>query len=115
MVGPRKRPPSTTVPPRVVPWPPTNLVSEWTTTSAPYSSGLRMSGVATVLSTMRGTPWRMGYGSHGLEVDDVAGRVADGLAEDGPGVLVDERGDRLGPVVGGETRLDARVGRTWAK
>ena len=50
------RPPSTMAPPRVVPWPPTNLVSEWTTTSAPCSKGLSSSGVATVLSTMRGTP-----------------------------------------------------------
>jgi hypothetical protein len=32
----------------------------------------------------------MGHGGHGLEVHDVAGRVADGLAEDGAGVLVDE-------------------------
>src|SRR3984885_6109171 len=50
------RPPSTMAPPRVVTWPPTNLVSEWTTTSAPCSRGLSISGVATVLSTMRGTP-----------------------------------------------------------
>ena len=54
---------------------------------------------------------RMGHRGHGLEVDDVAGRVADGLAEDGAGVLVDERGDRLGSVVDGEAGLDAQGGQ----
>ena len=56
MVGPGNRPPSTIAPPVVVPWPPTNLVNECTTTSAPWAKGLSISGVATVLSTMSGTP-----------------------------------------------------------
>ena len=43
-------------PPSVVPCPPMNLVSECTTMSAPYSNGRSRIGVATVLSTIRGTP-----------------------------------------------------------
>ena len=43
-------------PPSVVPWPPTNFVNEWTTTSAPWWIGLSINGVATVLSTINGTP-----------------------------------------------------------
>ncbi len=39
-----------------VPWPPMNLVAEWTTMSAPCSSGRSSHGVATVLSTISGTP-----------------------------------------------------------
>ncbi len=35
-----------------------NLVSEWTTMSAPYSIGRSSTGVGTVLSTISGTPWR---------------------------------------------------------
>ena len=51
-----KRPLSTMAPPSVVPWPPMNLVSECTTMSAPYSIGRSRIGVATVLSTISGTP-----------------------------------------------------------
>ena len=43
-------------PPIVVPCPPMNFVSEWTTMSAPYSIGRSRIGVATVLSTISGTP-----------------------------------------------------------
>ena len=46
------------MPPRVVPWPPMNFVSECTTMSAPYSIGRSRIGVATVLSTISGTPCR---------------------------------------------------------
>ena len=48
---------STMMPPSVVPWPPMNFVSEWTTMSAPYSIGRSRIGVATVLSTISGMPW----------------------------------------------------------
>ncbi len=51
-----KLPPSTMAPAMAVPWPPRNLVAECTTMSAPCSSGLSRYGVATVLSTIRGTP-----------------------------------------------------------
>jgi hypothetical protein len=53
----------------------------------------------------------MGHGGHGLEVHDVARRVADGLAEYGAGVLVDEGSDRLGSVVRGQAGLDAQRGQ----
>ncbi len=53
-----KLPLSTIAPPSVVPCPPMNLVSECTTMSAPYSIGRSRIGVATVLSTISGTPWR---------------------------------------------------------
>ncbi len=42
-----------------------------------------------------------------LDVGDVAGRVADRLAEDGAGVFVDQLLDILGPVAGGDAALDA--------
>lgn len=45
---------STITPPIVVPWPPMNLVAEWTTISAPYSIGLIRYGVPNVLSTTNG-------------------------------------------------------------
>ncbi len=45
-----------TTPPNVVPFPPTPLVSEWTTMSAPCSIGFNASGVATVLCTINGIP-----------------------------------------------------------
>ncbi|MNP54208.1 hypothetical protein D3C76_1487450 [compost metagenome] len=51
-------PESTTMPPMLVPWPPMYLVSECTTMSAPCSNGRHSTGVATVLSTISGTPWR---------------------------------------------------------
>ena len=44
------------MPPIVVPWPPMNLVAEWITTSAPCWIGFSRIGVATVLSTISGTP-----------------------------------------------------------
>ena len=34
------------------------FVVEWVTMSAPHSKGLQLTGVANVLSTMRGTPFR---------------------------------------------------------
>ena len=51
-----KVPPSTIKPPIELPCPPRNFVNEWTTMSAPYSIGLHRYGVASVLSTIRGTP-----------------------------------------------------------
>ena len=39
-----------------VPWPPMNFVAEWTTMSAPHSSGRTRYGVAKVLSTTSGMP-----------------------------------------------------------
>ena len=57
-VGPEVEadPPSAMMPPIEVPWPPMNLVAEWTTMSAPCSKGRMSHGLATVLSTMSGTP-----------------------------------------------------------
>eukprot|EP00967_Tisochrysis_lutea_P159119 scaffold328435_cov48-Tisochrysis_lutea.AAC.1 len=49
-------PASMTMPPIPVPWPPIHLVSEWTTTSAPYEMGLVRYGVEKVASTMSGKP-----------------------------------------------------------
>ena len=42
------------MPPMLVPWPPMNLVAEWTTMSAPHSNGRHRYGVANVLSTISG-------------------------------------------------------------
>ena len=41
-------------PPKLVPWPPINLVALWTTISAPCSIGLNRYGVPNVLSTGKG-------------------------------------------------------------
>ena len=46
------------MPPIELPWPPMNLVIEWMTMSAPHSKGRQRYGVAMVLSTISGTPWR---------------------------------------------------------
>ena len=51
-----KRPPSTTTPPSVVPWPARYLVALCTTMSAPSASGLHRKGLGTVLSMTSGTP-----------------------------------------------------------
>ena len=48
-----KFPPSTKQPPITVPCPPINLVKEWTTTAAPCSNGLQITGDA-VLSIIKG-------------------------------------------------------------
>ena len=50
------RPLSTITPPIAVPWPQMNFVAEWTTMSAPHSSGRHRYGEANVLSTTSGTP-----------------------------------------------------------
>jgi len=50
-------PASTMMPPRVVPWPPMNLVAELSTMSAPHSMGLNQRGEAEVLSTISGRPF----------------------------------------------------------
>ena len=81
------------MPPSVVPWPPMNFVSEWITTSAPWLNGLSRNGVATVLSAMIGNATGMGHFGHRGEIDDVAGGVADRLAEHRLRPLVDPSGD----------------------
>ena len=43
-------------PPTAAPWPSMYLVVEWVTMSAPHSKGRQFTGVAKVLSTIRGTP-----------------------------------------------------------
>ena len=44
-------------PPTVRAWPSIYLVVEWVTMSQPHSKGRQFTGVAKVLSMMRGTPW----------------------------------------------------------
>ena len=81
---------STITPPSVVPCPPMNLVSECTTMSAPCSIGRSRIGVATVLSTISGTPCAVRDLGHRLDVADVAGRIADAFAKHRAGVVVDQ-------------------------
>lgn len=73
--------------------------------SAPCSNGRSRNGVATVLSTISGTPAHARLGNGG-DVGDVAARVADRFDEHRLGALVDQRGERrrIGRV--GEARLD---------
>ena len=49
-------PESTSTPPTCTAWPSMYLVVECTTMSAPHSNGRHSTGVANVLSTIRGTP-----------------------------------------------------------
>ena len=58
-------------PPIDVPWPPMNLVAECTTMSAPHSNGRMSHGVATVLSTISGTPLLVGHVGDALDVEEV--------------------------------------------
>ena len=51
----------------------------------------------------------MGHVGHGADVGDVARRVADGLAEDRLGALVDEGRHAVDVVGGGEADLDAQL------
>lgn len=54
-----------------------------------------------------------GVGSvgQGLQVDDIAGRVADTLAVHQLGVFVDQFGDGLGRVIAGKAHVDAEAGQ----
>ena len=60
-----------------------------------------------MLSTTSGTPWRWATFGERFDVADIAGRIADALAEHRAGVVVDQRRDGLGAVARGEARLDA--------
>lgn len=82
-------------PPTALAWPSMYLVVEWVTMSAPHSKGWQFTGVAKVLSTMRGTPWAWGRPGELLKVQHGEGGVGDGLAKDGPG-LRPEGGLQLG-------------------
>ena len=75
--------------------------------SAPYSIGRSRIGVATVLSTISGTPCRCGDRGQRLDVADVAGRIADALAEHRAGLVVDQLLDRVGLIGFGEAHADA--------
>ena len=96
-----------TMPPRVVPCPPTNLVSEWMTMSAPWSKGLEAHGRGHGVVDDERHPVAVGGVGHRLDVDHVAGRVADALAENGLGLVVDQGLDGLGAVVGGKAGFHA--------
>ena len=55
-----------------MPWPPMNLVAEWTTIVAPQSIGRQRYGVAKVLSTMSGMRCAAASCGQRLEVEDAA-------------------------------------------
>ncbi len=101
-----KLPESTMAPPIVVPWPPMYLVRECTAISAPWSKTRHSTGVATVLSTIKGTPALWAMSAHLLDVDDIARRVADGFAEQGLGVFVDQGGSGVEVIRRGKPHLD---------
>lgn len=52
----------------------------------------------------------VGHLGEGRQIDDVAGRVADALAVNRLGFVIDEGGDGLGTVILGEAHLDPE---TW--
>ena len=99
------------IPPSVVPWPPMNFVSEWITTSAPCSIGLSRNGVGDGVVGDHRDALCVGHVGDRGEVDDVAGGVPDGLAEDRLGALVDQCPDRIRAVVGREADLDPEPGK----
>ena len=66
------------MPPIELPWPPRNLVSECTTMSAPWSIGRIRYGVASVLSTISGTPALRAT----AEIASMSVTVPEGLAID---------------------------------
>ena len=81
--------------------------------STPQSMGRVKAGVATVLSTITGTPWlwamseyrvvydngysvAVGHVRDGLQVGDIASRVSDRLAVHSRRLVIDELGEVLG-------------------
>ena len=91
-------------PPIDVPWPPMNFVAECTTMSAPCRSGWMRYGLASVLSITSGMPLSCAIFDDGLEVEDVALRVADALSVERLRVRAD-RGLPRGEIVGTSTKL----------
>ena len=73
-------------------------------------------GVATVLSTISGTPWACATVRDGLDVADIAGGIAHGLAEQRAGIFVHPGRHRFGAVA---RRQSARRcpdrGSTWCQ
>ena len=85
-----KVPPSTTMPPMAEPWPPRNLVSECTTISAPYSIGRSQDGRRHRVVHDQRHAMVVGDLGDGFDVADIAGGIADGFAEQGAGIFVDQ-------------------------
>ena len=77
------------MPPRVVPWPPMNLVAECTTMSAPCSMGRIRYGVPKVLSMTSGRPCLCAMAAMASMSGDIAVGVAQGLQIDSLGVGLD--------------------------
>ena len=97
-----KRPLSTITPAITTPWPPMNLVAEWTTMSAPCSMGRHRYGVANVLSITRGMPWEWATSAN-PSMSSTSARVADRLAVDELRSVGDGGVDRI--EVGGSTKV----------
>ena len=86
------------------PWPSMYLVVEWVTMSAPHSIGRQLTGVAKVLSTIRGTPWRWAA----LANRSISSTVRAGLAMVSPKtalVLGWNAASSSSPVQSGETKV----------
>ena len=81
-------------PPTTSEWPPRYFVVEWTTMSAPSSSGRWRYGVAKVLSTTTTAPAACAASATARDVDDAQQRVRRRLEPDEPRALVDRLGDR---------------------
>ena len=75
--------------------------------SAPYSIGRSRIGVATVLSTISGTPCCVRDFGQRLDVADIAGRIADAFAKDRRGLVVDQLFDGRRPDRTRQSDLDA--------
>ena len=95
------------MPPSVVPWPPRNFVAEWTTIVRAERDDLDPVGRAERVVDDERQAVAVGDGGNGLDVRDVAVRVAQRLEIDGARVRLDGRLDRCGVVRVHERRRDA--------
>ena len=100
---------STMMPPMEVPWPPRNLVAEWTTISAPCSIGRQRYGEAMVLSIDQRHAGFVRDGGHLFDIQHVHARVGDGLAVDGAGLGRDGLAEIFGIVRLHELHVDAQA------
>ena len=77
--------------------------------SAPYSNGRSRIGVATVLSTISGTPCLWASMRERFEVADVAGRISHALAKERAGVVIDQLLHRLRMIALGKSNADPEL------
>ena len=76
-------------PPRVVPWPPRNLVSEWITISAPYVDRAKKDRCCDGIVDNERHAMLVRHARQFLDIADIARRVPDTFAEDSTRIVID--------------------------